>query len=418
MPGQSAAVRAVSLAGQPGLPRPHRPAASTLGGWRKAVAWAGILRTVVAAVLRRHRHPFRAARLVYRVVTGPTRAWTTPSAATRAWASRTWVAVAHRVFIDPALPGWPSRAFDLAIERELERLDPTGRSFALQTAIVAMTTRCALACEHCFEWDALGRSEALSREQLIDIVRALQRRGTAQLLLSGGEPLQRFEDLVAIVASAARESDVWILTSGLGLTAERASRLRRVGLTGIMVSLDHWDAADHDRFRGRRGAFDAATRAARLTGEAGLVLALSLCPTRTFVSEENLQRYARLSRSLGASFIQILEPKAVGHYAGQDVGLDRPRQIVLERFAAALNGDTSPDVPTVRYVDWSRRALGCAGAGDRYVYVDTEGRLHACPFCRTSGIRLAGNTMDAALASLRSAGCPAADQACPRGDYS
>ena len=50
-------------------------------------------------------------------------------------------------------------------------------------------------------------------------------RGVAQLLFSGGEPLERFDELLELTASASAESDIWILSSGMGLTAGRAARL-------------------------------------------------------------------------------------------------------------------------------------------------------------------------------------------------
>jgi MoaA/NifB/PqqE/SkfB family radical SAM enzyme len=131
------------------------------------------------------------------------------------------------------------------------------------------------------------------------------------------------------------------------------------------------------------------------------------------VTTANLDRYADRARELGATFIQILEPKAIGHYAGQDVTLTPGQQRLLETFCARLNTDPfARHLPTVSYPDWSTRALGCVGAGDRYVYVDTIGDLHGCPFCRTPGIRTLDHDMNTAMSLLQAAGCPAAACAC------
>ena len=88
-------------------------------------------------------------------------------------------------------------------------------------------------------------------------------------------------------------------------------RLRRAGLTGVTLSLDRWDRRLHDRFRGYSGAYECVVRAAEEAQRAGLALCLSLCPTREFVSPDNLDRYAQVARRMGAAFIQIVEPKAV-----------------------------------------------------------------------------------------------------------
>jgi MoaA/NifB/PqqE/SkfB family radical SAM enzyme len=304
-------------------------------------------------------------------------------------------------------------AFDRSVERELERIDPIGRPTALQTAIVAITRRCSLGCEHCFEGDALNQPEALSADDLHEIVRRLQQRGVAQIFFSGGEPLQRFDDLLALAAAVSAGTDVWILTSGRGLTADKARQLSDAGVTGVALSLDHWDASAHDRFRGAPGSFDGVERASGQARAAGLLVALSLCPTRAFVTAENLQRYGETARSLGASFIQILEPRALGRYADCDVALEPAQQRLLEAFSDRLNtDDTDVGLPSVRYQDWSARSVGCSGAGDRYLYIDTEGDMHACPFCRAPGVRVLDHAINAAISMLQAAGCQAGASHC------
>jgi MoaA/NifB/PqqE/SkfB family radical SAM enzyme len=204
---------------------------------------------------------------------------------------------------------------------------------------------------------------------------------------------------------------VWILTSGHGLSSDRAARLRLAGLTGIAFSLDHWDPASHDRFRGLAGAYASVERGAAYARSAGLLVTLSLCPTRAFVSAENLDRYAQLARQLRASFIQILEPKAIGRYAGADVALTEPQQRLLEEFADRLNFDPKYlDFPAAGYADFTKRSIACFGAGDRYIYIDTDGGLNPCPFCRVSAGSALDGDFNAALARLRLAGCPARDR--------
>lgn len=380
-------------------------------GLRKALVITRILARVTWLAFRSGRSPLRAVialRRLHRAL--QTEQWATPTRRrTRLWSSQKFILASGRYFWDFYAPGWPSVAFDHCIERELARVDPLGRPHGLNTTVIAITRRCALKCEHCFEWDVLNRAEALSTAELQEITRRIQGCGTAQIVFSGGEPLQRFADLLSLAGLASAESDVWVQTSGLGLTAEKAYRLRAAGVTGISLSLDHWDPQAHDRFRGLPGSFRTVLRGARHAREAGLLVACSLCPTRAFTTVENLERYAETARSLGASFIQVLEPKAIGHYARQDVTLGRAEQRVLEEFCERLNSNAgAQDLPTVEYLDWSKRRLGCCGAGDRYAYVDTDGELHACPFCRAPGLRVLDQDIDTALSTLQARGCPAA----------
>jgi MoaA/NifB/PqqE/SkfB family radical SAM enzyme len=376
------------------------PGVVMIRGWPFRMATVRIWAYVALVALRLYRHPLRAAAALRRMRASLAQGLSTmPDKA---------VMAAGRLFPSLYVPGYPSKAFDLAVERELDRAAPVlGRPAPLRSVIVAITRMCALRCEHCLEWDVLNHAEGMSADELRAIVRQLRQRGVAQLFFSGGEPLQRFDLLLELVALLSDETDVWVLSSGRGLTSERARRLRDAGLTGVALSLDHWDAAEHDRFRGRQGAFDAVRQAAGCAREAGLLLALSLCPVRAFVSHDNLRRYADVAGSMGAHFLQIFEPKAIGHYAGQDVALAPAQVQALEQFVEWLNHDpTAERMPVVSYMAVEVRNGGCCGAGDQYAYVDTEGALHPCPFCRDHPVPLLGRDVDAAFAELQAAGCP------------
>lgn len=369
-------------------------------GARRSRAMARMWLRAGWLALRLYRNPLRAALAIRRWLAAQAGAWR--------HLPRKSAATSGRLFLHPYVPGWPSRAFDRCIERELDRSTPVlGRPPALRAAIVAITRRCPLRCEHCVEWDVLNTPDALSTEELRTIARQLRARGVAQVFMSGGEPMQRFDALLDLTAELADEADVWVLSSGWGLSSDRARRLRDAGLTGVSLSLDHWDAAAHDRFRGRRGSFEAVVQAAAHVRDADLVLSLSLCPVRSFVSRENLERYAALARSLGAGFIQLFEPKAVGHFAGRDVALEPAQQQVLDQFMQWLNRDAGArTLPAASYMDRYARLAGCRGAGE-YAYVDTDGALHPCPFCRGHAVPLRGNDIDRAMAELQAAGCPA-----------
>jgi MoaA/NifB/PqqE/SkfB family radical SAM enzyme len=387
------------------------PTARSVRGLRKASVLSRLFARVIRVAFRTRRNPLRAVRALWRLHdVMQNQHWTTPTRQRRRiWTAQKFVFVSGRYFWDLFAPGWPSVAFDRCIERELDRVDPFGRPPALNTIIVAITRRCPLKCEHCFEWDTLNHPEALSPAELRGIVRRVQQRGAAQFIFSGGEPLRRFEDLLTLCRLASGESDVWIQTAGIGLTADKARRLRDAGVAGLSLSLDHCDAVEHDRFRGLPGSFTAVGRAAHHAREAGLLVSLSLCPTRSFTTPDNLERYADLARSLGASFIQILEPKAVGHYAGQEVTLDASQRQYLEEFCEQLNTDPAMrDYPSVEYMDWGARELGCRGAGDRYAYIDTAGGLHACPFCQKPGLNILAQDIHEAISVLQGAGCPVA----------
>lgn len=141
------------------------------------------------------------------------------------------------------------------------------------------------------------------------------------LLLSGGEPLvhPRFFDLVEYASN--RGLKLTISTNGTLLTPERAKRLAASGnVTYVGISLDGIGEI-HDRFRGKKGAFDAAVNGFRACEEARLKTGLRLTLTRhnassideilDFVEEQNIRRvcfYHLVPAGRGAN-LQVLQPE-------------------------------------------------------------------------------------------------------------
>jgi MoaA/NifB/PqqE/SkfB family radical SAM enzyme len=309
----------------------------------------------------------------------------------------------------PTVPQWPSRPFVRFVETILDRVQPfRPDEVRLGGVVLAVSSRCPLACEHCLEGDNLGAREHLAIAELEQVLAKFRDLGVVQVFLSGGEPLMRCDDVCRLIAGAGPGIEFTLLTSGVGLTAAKARQLRRAGLRSVQIALDHWDEGRHDRFRGRVGAFAWARDAAFNAGQAGLLVGFALCAVRDFVSRENVWRYLELVRSWGGAYVRILEPHAVGRYAGRPVGLDPLQLSLLRAIHDEVNTDPAwAHLPRLSCPDHDRRTLGCFGAGNRLVYADSRAEVHPCPFCRGSvGNALTGD-LAAMVAGMRRAGCGA-----------
>lgn len=311
----------------------------------------------------------------------------------------------NRYFINYNTPGWPSTAFNRYVQHQLTRFAKE-KTNTIHTLVFAITKKCGFQCEHCCEWLNLNKSETLSREELLLIVHRFHRLGIAQVQLSGGEPLNRLADVFYLLDNAPKGIDFWLYTTGYSLTANKASLLKKHGLTGITISLDHCDEEKHNRFRGVSDAYKRALQATVYSKNAGLLVCYSLCATREFITSENLLSYAALARQHGVSFIQILEPKAVGHYQGKDVQLQPTHQLELEEFTDLLNYNPAyATYPTVVYHDYNKRRFGCSGSGADYVYADTDGDIHNCPFCQKKLFSAFDDDLPDLLQQMKTNGC-------------
>lgn len=315
------------------------------------------------------------------------------------------VRVRGRVFGRLAAPGFPSLAFDRGAEVELNRQVPFRQGFDLPMALVAVTRRCALHCQHCSEADTLHQADPLTVESLRAIVTALQARGASHIELTGAEPLQRLDAVEAVVRGALPGTDFWVLTSGALLTAPVARRLADAGVTGVTVSLDHWDPPRHDAFRGAHGTFTRAVGGMRLARDAGLVVAASVTATRETANLPDLLRILDVARAHGATFARVLEPQAAGRWAHADVSLRAENYAALRGLARAARARWPDDAPILNDVGYIQQREGCPGAGAHYVFVDAAGEVHACPFCHGSAGHCLRDGLDVTLARLRARGC-------------
>lgn len=306
------------------------------------------------------------------------------------------------------IPGWKGEAFNKFILSLLNDYRPIiNRPInRFMFAVIAITKKCPLQCEHCYEWKNLNGKEVLSVNDLNEIVARIQRKGVGQIQFTGGEPLNRMEALLDVLRKAESSTDFWVTTSGYNLTHTNALKLKLVGLTGVVVSLDHFIPEKHNSFRGNRNSFHWAEEAIKNANANNLVTALSLCVTKDFVSKENLMAYFELAKRMNISFVQILEPKQVGRYEHNKVSLTDDQIRIVEDFVMDMNFNTEyRDYPCIIYHAYHNRRHGCLSAGHKGVYVDTDGDLNPCPFCHKKSGSVLSENFESNLEILRTSGC-------------
>lgn len=310
-----------------------------------------------------------------------------------------------RYYINYVIPGWPSKAFNRFVNHQLNHFLETPIP-SLATLIFAITKKCGFQCEHCCEWDNLNQPETLQRSDLLGIINKFHALGVAQIQISGGEPLNRIKDLTAVLEKAPRDIDYWLYSTGHSLSLEKAASLKQSGLTGITFSLDHYLAVKHNQFRGVTDAFEKTLQAIQFAKSASLAVCLSVCTTRDFVTAENLERYIDLASRTGVHFIQFLEPKAVGHWEGKNVTLRLSQLDLLSTIYLQHNfSKEGKAIPVISYHGEVTRTLGCSGAGKDYVYVDTDGDIHNCPFCQQKLCSALDNNLETNIMRMKSRGC-------------
>jgi len=146
-----------------------------------------------------------------------------------------------------------------------------------------MTRRCNLKCIHCYSNSAdIEYPDELTTEEGKKLIDDLVAFGSPVILFSGGEPLIR-KDLLELAQYATDKGmRAVISTNGTLITKEIATKLQKIGLSYVGVSLDGL-AKTHDRFRGKKGAYAAAIEGIRNCRDAGIKVGI-----RFTVNKHNL----------------------------------------------------------------------------------------------------------------------------------
>ena len=70
-----------------------------------------------------------------------------------------------KYYVTQYRPGWPSKIYDSFIKNELRRMAfPLTITEKLSFVFLAITRKCPMQCEHCFEWDNLNLKESFTKE--------------------------------------------------------------------------------------------------------------------------------------------------------------------------------------------------------------------------------------------------------------
>lgn len=243
--------------------------------------------------------------------------------------------------------------------------------------LAELTHRCPLGCPYCSNPVELeGRAGELDAEIWARVFREAAQLGVLQVHLSGGEPGAR-RDLTEITKSA-RDAGLYsnLITSGVGINAERLSELADAGLDHVQISIQDSEQESADRIAGYRGAFARKRMLAEQTVRLALPLTVNMVVHRANI--ERVESMIELALSFGATRIEIAHAQYYGWALKNRAALmptreqaDRAAEKLVplrERYRGQIVIDAvAPDYharyPKACVGGWGRRSLNVAPSG-------------------------------------------------------
>jgi MoaA/NifB/PqqE/SkfB family radical SAM enzyme len=269
------------------------------------------------------------------------------------------------------IPPAPSPAFDRMLSAQVGAM--TRRPVPDQFSIAIMRA-CPNDCIHCSAPSRQG--EILEGEIIKKAIGEALGMGSYLITFDGGETMLR-RDLPALVSFVDQRAVATAFSSGYHLSPELAKQLKQAGLYAVRISIDSPFQEEHDRVRGRMGAFQDALSGARAALEAGLLVDLFMVTSPHNI--DHLEEAFALAAELGAHELSLYEIVAVGRWSSHEDEVLSARDVDrLERFHKEKNRREGPRVTALPYL-LSPEMFGCF-AGRRWIHVDAAGDALPCAY--------------------------------------
>ena len=278
----------------------------------------------------------------------------------------------------------------LAFEKIMKIEDRYRQGIATPIIDIAYSYACNLKCDHCsasrFKKQGARKLTPRDMRALSDAADDL---GLCQFNISGGEPLI-FPDLDEVIAALQPDKfHLSMSTNGHFLTRDMARHLKAAGLDKVKISLDDFDAEQHEANRHNPGAYAKAIDAMSIAKEAGLSVVVQTVVSHQSCQTPQLERMARFAEENGYT-VDVLIARAVGSWEGR-------HDVLIDQDDAAYIRAVHDEHPVVHRDTFPSYGMdkGC-GCVDSTIHITQYGDVLPCVYVHIG----LGNIFEESLADI------------------
>ena len=249
------------------------------------------------------------------------------------------------------------------------------------------TSACNLHCTGC--WAAeYGNKLNLSFDEIDSIIRQGKELGVYMYIYTGGEPMVRKKDLIAL---CEKHSDCQFLafTNATLIDEAFAAEMLRVKNFMPAISLEGFEAATDGR-RGE-GVYQKVARAMSILKENRLPFGISACYTSQNLDSISSDAFIDQLVRWGARFIWYFHYMPVGNDAVPAL-LPSPRQRETMYYRIREIRSTKP-IFAMDFQNDGEYVGGCIAGGRRYLHINANGDVDPCVFIHYSDSNIREKTL-------------------------
>jgi MoaA/NifB/PqqE/SkfB family radical SAM enzyme len=265
--------------------------------------------------------------------------------------------------------------------------------FIPRDLLIDPTSACNLACKGCWAADYRKKSE-LSFDKLDALLTEATRLGTIDILMSGGEPLIRKEDILRLCGKH-RKLSFGAFTNGTLIDERFADEVARLGNLNLFISIEGF--REQTDFRRGKGTYDKVMRAMDILRERDIGFAFSACYHSKNYEEVSGDAFLDYMQEKGAWFGWLFNYLPIGSDADTSLCCSaEQRALVMQRVN---NYFKKHNFTLIDLMNSGHKAYGCVGAGNGFAHINANGDVEPCAFCHYSDANIHDMSLLEALRS-------------------
>lgn len=249
------------------------------------------------------------------------------------------------------------------------------------------TSACNLHCTGCWAAD-YGNKLNLTFDELDNVIVQGKELGIFMYIFSGGEPLVRKKDILAL---CEKHSDCFFLafTNGTLIDEAFADEVARLGNFVPAISIEGFE--DETDFRRGKGTYKAAVKALEIMNSRNLISGISCCYTSKNAQTIGSEEFIDDMISKGAYFAWFFTYIPIGQGAVTEL-MATPEQRKY-MYSQIRKFRTTKPLFTMDFWNDGEYVNGCIAAGKGYLHINANGDIEPCAFIHYSDSNIREKTL-------------------------
>ncbi|OQY38895.1 MAG: hypothetical protein B6229_04920 [Spirochaetaceae bacterium 4572_7] len=255
------------------------------------------------------------------------------------------------------------------------------------SVLISVTKECSFKCKHCYQREDQGTDVDIN--SLMSVTRELVNQGITLFNIEGGDPFLEFSRLESICETIGYDGEIWINSTGNGITLEKLKKLKSISnFKSVVFPLNSPNKDDVNFFMGQDYAWNTLVHGLKLCRISNIPASLSCCLHNDDFHNGNFEYLMEIAKEFKVAHVTLIPPKAAGawlkgeflHSSESDI---EHIKTLVKHFNKQHKYRKYPSL-SAQLIDEDSEHQGCTAGGTDRFYINAKGDIQPCEFLNIS----------------------------------